>query len=170
MTTLLFDDRKTETGQWNTLRYSFIHRNYPCEIILNPENDEWKRGRPNRMQWYNGARWIEVALPNLDRLLGRYPGTYTRDPEPKHAAFDTAVKKLTPYLCDWIDTATASELTMPAINWDDLEEQRKDLAQIIDDRHEHYEEHDSINESLLSILHMIDTMQNVAVAAGAWER
>jgi hypothetical protein len=61
-------------------------------------------------------------------------------------------------------------MQMPAVHWELLDEQKRDLAILIDQRREHYEEDDSVNESLIGILNLLDAMQNVAIAAGAWER
>jgi hypothetical protein len=51
-------------------------------------------------------------------------------------------------------------LRMPAINWDDLHEQKQELLKRIwDDK----------DDALWGIVHMIDAMQDIAADAGAWE-
>lgn len=49
---------------------------------------------------------------------------------------------------------------MPAINWDDLHAQKKELVALIWDKPD---------SSLWGIVHLLDVMQDLAVEAGRWE-
>jgi hypothetical protein len=79
--------------------------------------------------------------------------------------------------CDeWVEEGV-QYMRMPAVNWDDLHVQKRDLFALYSARRERrvdshgkdYERDDPMNESLLAVIHMIDAMQDIAVEGGAWE-